>query len=115
MAKQFTKEMEKQLVKMRKMGWSAQKVADALGIAKSTAAGRMALLPKPCGRDKLSEKTGGGSISFKPGAKIVMPPGVKVQRHVSVPHPKAPICNATMIGEYEAKALFYRKPEWSWE
>lgn len=109
MAKQFTKEMEKQLIKMRKMGWSAQKVADALGIAKSTAAGRMALLPKPCGRDKLDEKFSRSSLSFKPGAKIVMPSVIRIQRHVSVLSDKAPICNATVRGRYEGKELAYRR------
>ncbi len=110
MKKQFTKEMEKQLIKMRKMGWTAQKVADALGIAKSTAAGRMALLPKPCGRDKLDEQITRSSIVFKPQAKIVMPAGIKVQRHISVLHDKAPICNATVRGLlYEGTELAYRR------
>ena len=109
MKKQYTPEMEKKLIKMRKMGWTAQKVADALGIAKSTAAGRMALLPKPCGRDKLDEKIGGGSISFKASAKIVMPKVVKIQRHVSVLSDKAPVCTATVRGRYEGKELAYRR------
>ncbi|WP_182342690.1 helix-turn-helix domain-containing protein [Comamonas koreensis] len=110
MAKQFTPEMEKRLIEMRKKGLSARQVAAELGVAKSTAASRMALLPKPCGRDKLGEKLGGGSISFKPGAKIVMPKVVKIQRHVSVLSDKAPVCNATVRGlPYDGKELAYRR------
>lgn len=109
MAKQFTKEMEKHLIRMRKLGWTAQKVADALGVAKSTAAGRMALLPKPCGRDKLDEKFSRSSISFKPDAKIVMPTVIKIYRHVSVLSDKAPVCTATVRWRYEGKELAYRR------
>lgn len=107
----FTPEMEQRLITMRSKGFTAKQVAKELGISDKTASKRMARLPRaPGAHQQLQVKLRREVFSLPAEAKIVMPAGIKVQRHISVLHDKAPICNATVRGLlYEGKELAYRR------
>lgn len=107
---ELTPEMEKRLMAMRAQGFTAKQVAKELGISDRTAQKRMARFPRvPAEHQNLKIKPNRGGVSLSAEAEVIMPKHIKIQRCISVLSDKAPICNATVFGEYKGTELAYRR------
>ena len=104
----FTPEMEQQLRDLRAKGATAKEAAAALGIAKNTAANRMARLPAPGPHQQLQVKLKQAGVKIPESAEIITPATVKIQRHICIPPDYAPICAASVQGQYTGAGLTYR-------
>ena len=122
----ITPEMEQRLRELRARGVSVRIAAAELQIAKSTAAKRMAKIPKgeapkspkepkavkalkqPGPHQEPKVKLQQAGVKLPESAEIITPATVKVQRHICIPPDYAPICAASVQGQYTGAGLTYR-------
>ncbi|GEM_PF-2251805 len=122
----ITPEMEQRLRELRASGVSVRVAAAELRIAKSTAAKRMAKIPKgkahkppkapkaskalkqPGPHQQLQVKLKQAGVKIPESTEIITPATVKVQRHICIPPDYAPICAASVQGQYTGAGLSYR-------
>lgn len=122
----ITPEVDRRLRELRASGMSVRVAAEELGIAKSTAAKRMSQIPKgeapkppkvvkaskapkqPGPHQQLQVTLKQADVKLPEFAEIITPATVEVQRHICIPPDYAPICAASVQGQYTGAGLTYR-------